>query len=231
MVVGWRGLMQDSWLNDFETRLDQLESASTGADVVFADIQNHASAALQCLGVIHDISVWIIRPTGLEELRSDGQCITPAEDTQAEITAATEKPFILADAASESSPLRHRLTISARLADHVFCVMRVSIEQFDVPQQTFIEGARAIVDVAGSWLSRHLMSSYEHLLTAQMELVNTVGRLHMSSTVNAAATVLAQDGPAALGRCRIAVLSWRGGGLFCEIAVRSACFWFKLICR
>ena len=211
MDVGWRDLMQDSWLNDFETRLDQLESASTGADVVFADIQNHAGAALRCLGVIHDISVWLVRPTGLEELRSDGQGLTPAEDVQAEITEATEKPFILTDAASEFSPPRQQLAISARLAEHVFCVMRVSTGQFSVPQQTFIEGVRAVVDVVGSWLSRHLMSSYEHLLTAQMELVNTIGRLHLSSTVKAAASVLAQDGPAALGRCRIAVLSWRGG--------------------
>jgi multidrug efflux pump subunit AcrA (membrane-fusion protein) len=203
--------MQDSWLNNFETRLDQLERASTGADVVFADIQNHAGAALRCIGTIHDIKVWLMRPTGIEELRPDGQRLTPSEDMRAEITAATEKPFVLTDAAPESSPPRHRLTISARLADHVFCVMSVSIEQFSAPQQTFIEGARAIVDVVGSWLSRHLMSNYEHLLTAQMELVNTIGGLHLSSTVSAAASVLAQDGPAALGRCRIAVLSWRGG--------------------
>lgn len=203
--------MQDSWLNDFETRLDQLESASTGADVVFADIQNHVGAALRCLGVIHDISVWLVRPTGLEELRSDGQGLTPSEDVRAEITAATEKPFVLTDAASESSPPRQQLTTSARLAEHVFCVMRVSTGQFSVPQQTFIEGVRAVVDVVGSWLSRQLMSSYEQLLTTQMELINTIGRLHQSSTVKAAASVLAQDGPAALGRCRIAVLSWRGG--------------------
>jgi multidrug efflux pump subunit AcrA (membrane-fusion protein) len=203
--------MQDSWLNDFETRLDRLERASTGTDVVFADIHNLAGAALQCLGTIHDLSVCLMRPTGIEELRPDGQRSTPTEVMQAEIAAATEQPFLLTDAVTETSPARHVLTVSARLADHVFCVLRVSIEQFNAPQQTFIDGASAINDVVGSWLSRYLMSSYETLLTAQSELVNTIGRLHLSSTISAAASVLAQDGPAALGRCRIAVLSWHAG--------------------
>ncbi|MCP4169664.1 MAG: efflux RND transporter periplasmic adaptor subunit [Fuerstiella sp.] len=202
--------MQDSWLNNFETRLDQLEHASTGPDVVFADVLNLTGAALRCLGTVHDISVWLTRPTGIEELRADGQCSTPSDEIQAEIAAAAEKPFFLTDAATEASSTPHVLTVSTRLADQVYCVMRVSIEGFSAPRQTFIEGAGAVVDVVGSWLSRHLMSTYESLLTAQTQLVNTIGRLHLSPTINAAASVMAQDGPAALGRCRIAVLSRRG---------------------
>ncbi len=202
--------MQHSWLSDFETRLDQLERASIGADVVFADIHDLAVAALKCLGAVHDISVWLARPTGVEGLRPDGQSPAPSEFIQAEITAAAEEAFVLTDSASATSPSRRLLTVSAKLADQVSCVMRVTFEQLSAPQQTFIEGARAVVDVVGGWVSRHLMSRYEHLLTAQTELASTIGRLHLSSNFKAAASVLAQDGPAVLGRCRIAVLLRRG---------------------
>ena len=210
MDVGWRGFMQDSWLNDFETRLDQLELASTDAAVVFADLHNLAVAALNCLGSVDDISVWLARPTGVEELRPDGRTPAPSDVMLSEITAAIEEAFVLKDCASATSPSQQLLSVSARLAEQVSCVLRVSFEQLSAPQQTFIEGTRAVVDVVGSWVSRHLMSRYEEFLTSQTELVSLIGRLHLSSNFQSAATVLAQDGPAVLGRCRIAVLLRRG---------------------
>ncbi len=133
MDVGWRGFMQNSWLNDFETGLDLLERASTGADVDFSDIHNHAIAALKCLGTVHDISIWLARPDGVEELRPDDHSPAPSEVIRAEITAATQEAFVLTDSASATSPAQQLLTVSAPLADDVFCVLRGSFDQLSAP--------------------------------------------------------------------------------------------------
>ncbi|MCP4511255.1 MAG: hypothetical protein GY826_33210 [Fuerstiella sp.] len=151
--------MQNSWLNDFETGLDLLERASTGADVDFSDIHNHAIAALKCLGTVHDISIWLARPDGVEELRPDDHSPAPSEVIRAEITAATQEAFVLTDSASATSPAQQLLTVSAPLADDVFCVLRGSFDQLSAPQQTFIEGMRAVVDVIGGWVSRQFCPS------------------------------------------------------------------------
>ncbi|APZ93066.1 efflux RND transporter periplasmic adaptor subunit [Fuerstiella marisgermanici] len=212
--------MTDTWLHNFEAALQRLETAAM-ADAALSELHRLTEA---CVGPLADrsrVCVWLRRQNSAERLTS----ATVDEDKQAveDDAGLAEKLHGLAEsghAIFDSTSTDHGTTagmaeksllVASPLAVSVACVLQVRFNGLNVPESSFIEACRVVVDVLARYVGRHELSGAEDRLQRQAALTGLATRLQRATSLAEAASLVAQDGVAVFGDCRISVLTNQSG--------------------
>ena len=201
--------MSESWLTEFEAQLQQLERDACAGETLFADLLKLAASALSTLGSDIAVEQWLVRPDSLESITADGRTQAVKSESQPGPVEAAGQGHLLQ---ARSDVVHHnRLYLSNRLAQQLTFVLATDYGELHCPQNSFTEGARAVTDIVGTFVSRHLLSQYEARIQSQAGLTELVAGLHQSTSLQQAANIIAQDGAALLGHTRVTVLAKRDG--------------------
>ncbi len=212
--------MSESWLTEFEAHLQQLEVASAG-ELAFSDLIKLATTALGDLVSDIQLQQWLVRPDSLEILTSDGRTqITSAEESP-QVRQAAANGHLLTEA-SNSVP-RNSLYTCHPLAETLSLVIETDYAELRCRPSSLIEGAQAVTGLVAAFVSRHLLSQYESRFHSHAAFTELITGLHQATSLRSAASVLAQDGPAILGPCRISVLAKRDGLFHTEAMTGVRC--------
>ncbi len=209
--------MAEAWLTEFESRLEQLECAAPVEGTGFDKITAIAAAAVRALAEDSTIDCFLVRGESVEAINSDGNAqLVPKLDRPILLEAAGRE-FLVEDSSElsqvnstgESSVGDQQRTLytTSRLADEMTFVMRVAHGNLHCAEAVFSDGNRAVSEIVAGFVSRHLLSQYESRLQGQAALVDVVERTHTAASLRDAAHVVAQDGAAVLGKCRLSVLT------------------------
>jgi len=209
--------MTDSWLTEFEARLELLERAARDETSRFSDLHALAMTALQVLATVTELSYWLVRPSNVETLTEDGQSL--AADADAVIREAAGREFLIertdqmASANSSSAgPSGGTFYAASPIAEQLTFVMGTEFSAFRVSESSYVDGSRAIAEIVSSVVSRHLLSQYEERLQAQAGLLSFANQLSRTTSIDEVASVVAQDGAAIVAADRVSVLVQRTGG-------------------
>lgn len=206
--------MSESWLTEFETRLERLERAAPTGEISFAELLEMANVALSTLVATTEVRHFLVRPDSVESISVDGRTVPAAVADRSIVADAAGREFVIEESASgqPTAPV-NTLYVSSRLAEQLTFVMATEYGQLHCGQSGFVEGSRAVADLLAAFVSRHLLSQYESRLNGQFGLTDLVSRLYAANSLQQAANVVAQDGAAVLGRCRLSVLTRQDGRL------------------
>lgn len=213
-VVNGLAKMSELWLTEFESRLERLERSTASNELPFAELSAMADAAVGALAVGSRLRYLLARPDSVEVIAQDGRSEALPSSEHPVIMDAAGRDFLIEANSSidgGSKTGASTLYMPARLADQLTLVVQVDYESLHCPQSGFIEGSRAVSDMVASYVSRHLLSQYESRLQGQAGLTDIVARLHQATSLRTAANVIAQDGAAILGKCRLSVLAEKDG--------------------
>lgn len=205
--------MSESWLTKFESKLQQLELASAG-EIPFFELMTAAGTALQALAGEVRLQQWLVRPDSLEVLSSDGTAQLISSEGAADVLQAAAEGRALKEATG--SVAHNSLYTCHSLAEELTLVIGADYSDLECPQSSFTEGAQAVTDLVAAFVSRHLLSQYESRFQSHAALTQLVADLHEAGSLRDTANVLAQDGAAILGACRVTVLVKRDGAFLAE---------------
>lgn len=191
--------MSDSWLEQFEAKLDLLEHQACNKQASFGSVLELAQSAFATLTAQPVARTFLVRADGIQQLKPDGT------------TGLPDRP---------EADIRQSI-INRRAADvglNVFVGMHPLADDIDIvchfetaktiaPLVSCAEGAQAITTVTATFVSRHLLSQYESQLSAQTILMNLVSQLSQSRDLAEAAAMVVNDGANFLGDCRLTLLS------------------------
>lgn len=223
--------MSESWLAQFECRLEQLERAAHEDGASLPEVLQRSIVAVDSIVTHASTHLYLVRSTAplanpnnqsdaaaadteVEEIFADGS-IHAVDATQTPLVLeALNKSDILENAAGESK--RKELLIGRTVTSGLTCVLNVQYEDTPASPQSLTEGARAIAEILSAAVARHLVGQYDSQLRTQAGMVHLVTRLHECQTVQQAAGVIAQEATSVLGDCRVSVLIRRSGKLTVE---------------
>lgn len=224
--------MPESWLNIFESRLEQLERAARGDSADIPEIIRYAELSIAGLAADADVRVLLVQQADArsriagsdvsestserlwtEQLTADGRMEQVELPDEPAVAQAIHSGHFLTAA---SGPERQTLLVSRRVGSDHWCVLRIEFQSTAAGQREFVDGAQAVHEILTGSVTQHLLARYDERLQTQASLVAFLTRLHQSNTAKEAAGVIAQDCPPFLRSSRVSVLIDRGGQFVVE---------------
>ena len=191
--------MTDSWLEQFEVRLDLLEQLACNKQASFGSVLELAQSTFATLTTEPIVRTFLVRPDGIQQLKPDGRTSTP-ELPEVEIRKSIQSSRAADEAENVFVGLHP-------LADDIDIVCHFETAKTIAPLVSCREGAQAITTVTATFVSRHLLSQYESRLSGQSILTHMVSQLSQSRDLAEAAAIIVNDGASVLGDCRLTLLA------------------------
>lgn len=216
--------MSENWLQEFESRLEQLETAAKGDAVDTVVVLQRATSAVNALVSDAEVSVLLTRASSddaanadmaapiqtiiADQLHADGR-LKRTDSAVLDLVRETLIAGQYFQAASDGE--RAVQLVCTPIGQDQYCVLQAKFTSAVAGRRNLVDGLQVVSEILASVVTRHLLSQYDDRLHRQAALISLVNRLHTADSSKAAAVVIAQEGPAALGDCRISVLISRGG--------------------
>ena len=202
--------MSDSWLNQFESALQQLESVVNSEQTDCARVMQTAAAAIGQLVSTGSIRFWLqSRHTTAGQPADEKNTTTellwgspPTETRHGEVAGlltSMSHQQLLCTQQDESIVVRRQLSTA------VDFFIEVASGNAVCTPDSLEDGIAATAEIACTSVARLLVARYEERLEAQFLLTAFIGRLNSCRDLNAAARAIAHDSPPVFGNSRVSV--------------------------
>ncbi|MEZ6124648.1 MAG: hypothetical protein R3C49_15985 [Planctomycetaceae bacterium] len=216
--------MSETWLTDFEARLETLETAVVSTTPDLSSVISLAESAARVLANPAVILMWLRHSDGVLQIEKNGQRSAIAVDLSEVLNPLTSGEAVVAELpvqpASDESSLNpssvtnlRNLLIPVPIADRIDFIFGLRHDRVLVSNSAMVEGARAIASLLATAVSRFLLTDYDVRLRQHSSLFRVALKLQQARGVQAVADIVAQDGAAILGPCRISVFAREEGRL------------------
>ncbi len=202
--------MSDSWLNQFESALQHLESVVNSDQIDCARVMQAAASAIGKLNTEADIRFWLQSGQSNAgqsscENNTSTELLwgTPPEDSNTGVIAGLLTN--MSDQQLLCTQHDKSIVVRRQLSTAVEFFIEVANGRPVCAQESFEDGIAATAEIACTSVARLLVARYEERLEAQFLLTEFTGSLNSSIDLNAAARSIAHDSPPIFGDCRVSV--------------------------